>query len=662
MNTTSLPKNQLSRKDFLSKTAAGLAGIAAGTGIAQAAGNSTEQTPSVATAGISGKHDPSGRKVCAIVIGSLRYPVIERLVKEGRMPVIGKMIKEGSWTTELMNYCVNKSHAAVVSAFTGATTGTHRAITILRTKNGDGRPPLTQDLLGKICQSDFIWDAAEAQGKNVIVLNFPDSWPPKIKKGILIGGPSLNVNATLYEGPYERSMGFPVFRYTLAADEIFSTSPDEGWSEMKMVALGQSGAKPVGIRNGYAAQLPLSCVTPEFEILKKPVLWMIVNSKDQQVYIYEDKNWKQPLGKVSAGKWSDRLDMSVSTSRGSEPVAFRVKLLSLNVATREAKLYVSPLGTIRDGRTIPEEGIPELAQLKTFPIAASVVMNRSANLLDTESQRDLLNMSSDWYLDASEVLLKKPFDFFVYHSNDLDWGEHAVNSHYRRGLSREKCIQFVDDLYADVDKQIARLLTMLPDNTDILLMSPHGLICPWDIKGSKGTDQILAEAGLLIRKSTGEIDYGKSIAFSAPEGEGLVNVNPWTPDTPEKALEREKNIQKAMAALSSAIHPETGERIFSVVLPWEAAAPFGLHSEKQADILAMKPALYGGIHGPCYPLTANNENTLKGVVICHGPSIKEGFRETRPVNMEDITPTLAYLMGIKPPIDSEGKVLYRILK
>lgn len=652
------PKLQISRKDFLSKTAAGLAGLAAGNGMVKAAGNNSPLEGSSQTA--SGAADASGKKVCAIVIGSIRYPVIERLIKEGRMPVFEKLMKEGAWTSELLNLCVNKSHAAVVSAFTGATTGTHRAITILRSQNG--KPPLRQDLLGKICQSDFIWDAAEMQGKKVIVLNFPDSWPPKIKKGILIGGPSLNVNATLYEGPYERSMGFPVFRYTLAADEVFSTRPENGWSEMKLVALSQSGAKPAGIRNGYAAQLPLSCVTPEFEIIKKPVLWLIVNGKDQQVSIYEDKNWKQPLGTVKTGQWSDRINMVVSSSRGMESVAFKIKLLSLDVATREAKLYVSPLGTLHDKRTVPAEGIPEFSALKSFPIATSVVMNRSASLLDTESQRELLSMSGDWYLDASEVLLKKPFDLFVYHSNDLDWGEHAVSSHYRRGLSREKCMEFTDDLYADLDKEIERLLSMLPENTEILLISPHGLICPWDIKGSKGTDQVLTEAGLLIRKSNGEVDYDQSLAYAAPEGEGLVNVNPWNTDTPEKALEREKNLQKAMAALSSAIQPETGERIFSVVLPWESAAPFGLHSEKQADILAMKPALYGGIHGPCYPLTANNENTLKGVVICHGPSIKKGFRETRPVNMEDITPTLAYLMGIKPPADSEGKVLYRMLK
>lgn len=651
------PAKQISRKAFLSTTAFGLAGLAAGTGTVRAAEPIMSGLATAPSA--TGQSWSSGRKVCAIVIGSLRYPVIERLVKEGRMPVFGQLMREGAWTSELLNLCLNKSHAAVISALTGATTGTHRAITILRSENG--KPPLRQDLLGKICQSEFLWDAAERQGKRVTVLNFPDSWPSRIRKGILIGGASLNVNATLYEGPYDRSMGYPVFRYTLAADEVFSTTPEKGWSPLKLVPLAQSGAKPSGIRDGLAARLPLSCVTPEYEILEKPVLWMVVNRADQQVSIFEDEEWERPLGTVEVGQWSGRLDLAVSTVRGMVPAAFKVKLLGLNLASSEARLYVSPLGALSDRRTVPAEGIPEFQKLSSFPIATSVVMNRAANLLDPESQRELLQMGVDWYLDASEALLKRPFDLFVWHSNDLDWGEHAIGAHYRRGLSREECVKAVDNLYADLDRQMGRLLAMLPADTNILLMSPHGIICPWDTKGSKSVDQVLAEAGLLVRTSSGEVDYEHSLAYPAPEGEGLVNIRPWLADTPEKAEERERNLQKALAALSSATDSKTGERIFSVVLPWEAAAPFGLHGEKQADIVAMKPALYGGIHGPCYPLTANAENTLKGIVMCRGPAIRRGFREHRPVFMEDIAPTLAHLLDIEPPADSEGKVLHRML-
>lgn len=652
------PISALSRRSFLSKTSISAAGISvAGTVgtlfterlINTEDGREAQKRSSVASG-----------KLFAMAVGTIRMPVIERLVKEGKMPVFAKLLKDGAHTSNLLNLAVNKSHAAMISSFTGATTGTHGASTILYSENG--KPPLRQELLGKVNRSEYLWDAAERQGKKVIVLNFPDTWPTKIKNGIVIGGASLNVNATLYEGPYERSMGFPVFRYALAADEAFSTSGDAGWSGMKLVPLKQSGARPAGIKQGYAAHLPVKCDTPDREILKKPVLWLIIDSKDNLVTIWEDQQWKKPLGNVSAGRWSTRLDMNFSTSGGMVPVAFKMKLLELDINKLSSKLYLSPLGPINDGRVVPEGGVPELASLKSFPISGSVVMNRAANLLDPVSQREILQMSMEWYLDALEVLIKKPFDLFVFHTNDLDWGEHAVSRHFRAGVTRDKCIEISDNLYIDLDKQVGKILSLLPADTTFMLMSPHGLINPWDIKGSKSANEILSEAGLLVKTSSGEIDYEKSAAFPAPEGEGLVNVNPWNPVTPVQAAERQKNLGKACAALATAVDSKTGERVFTVVLPWEDAAPFNLEGPKHADILTLKPALYGGIHGPCWPLTGTGESDLRGMMLFAGPGIKPGVKETRAVYPEDFAPTAACLLDIEPPSDSEGKILHRMLE
>jgi len=271
-------------------------------------------------------------------------------------------------------------------------------------------------------------------------------------------------------------------------------------------------------------------------------------------------------------------------------------------------------------------------------------------------------MGSDWFGDVLRILLRKPFDLFVFQANDLDWGEHAVDHHIKDfGASREACEQFMDGLYEDLDHQVGRIVESLPPDTTLLLMSPHGIVCPWDIKSSKSANEILSEAGLLIRKTNGAIDYEKSRAYSAPEGEGFVNVAPWRPETPGQIAERKMNMAKACTALSSAVDKETGERIFTIVLPWEDAAPFGLHGSRQADIITFKPPAYGGIHGPCYPLTVKGESDLKGMCLFWGPGIRAGANETRPVYCEDFAPTVSHLLGIGPPADSEGKVLYRML-
>lgn len=608
----------------------------------------------------AGANPSNGRgRVFTMLIGSMRLPVIQRLVREGRMPAFARLLREGALGAELLNLCVNKTHAGVISALTGATPGTHRAITILRSTAG--RPPMRQDLLGKICQAEYLWEAAERQGKRVIVFNVPDCWPPKLKRGILIGGASLTINATLYEGPFDRTMGYPTFQYSLAADELFSTEPAQGCTSIQLQPVASSAARQTGVRTGLAARLALSCNTPDRELRAKPVLWLVAPEGDSSALIYEEGRWSAPLARVATGQWSSRLDFSVPVAAGPAAVACRIKLLAYEPGPKHARVYVSPLGMIDDGRVFPAGSVPELSRLRTFPIASSVVMNRAAGLLDPDSQSELLAMSGDWYLDALGALLRRPFDLFAFHTNDLDWGEHAANKHYRNGLSRAECEAFIELLYVDLDRQVGRIMRMLPPDTTLMILSPHGIICPWHVQGGRNAGDILAEAGLMLRTSAGEIDYDRSRAYPAPEGEGLINVTPWQPENVEQEAARLKNLRLACGALSSATHPSTGERVFSLVLPWEEATPFGLHGPRLADIVTFRPAPSGGMHGPCYPLTAAGESTLKGYLIAWGRGIAAGRQETRAIYLEDFAPTAAHLLGIRPPAHSEGRVIHGML-
>jgi hypothetical protein len=303
-----------------------------------------------------------------------------------------------------------------------------------------------------------------------------------------------------------------------------------------------------------------------------------------------------------------------------------------------------------------------LAKLKNFPIATPVFLSvYSAQKLDPDSQRELLAMNGDWYLEALNTLLRRPFDLFVFHHNDVDWAEHAVSIHFRNGVSRETCSRLVEGAYEDLDKLVAGMIAALPAGATLLMMSQHGVVDPWDQRPSPSTASILEKAGLLRNGQDGAIDYDKSIAFPAAEG-GFVNVQPWNPQTAEQKAEREKNLQAALHALSAAVVPATGQRVFTVVLPWEDAAPFGVHGPRQADILALRPAEFGGIHGACYPLTAGGESTLKGWFLFWGPRARAGMRENRPVWPADLAPTAAHLLKIDPPADSTGNVLRRMLR
>ncbi len=601
---------------------------------------------------------PPGR-VFVMGVGSVRLPIIERLAQQERMPAFRRLLAEGAVAPELLNLYANKSHVPWIDAASGVTAGTHRVFGIMKSENG--RPPYQQDLLGVLRQSEYLWEAAERQGKQAILLNWPDSWPSRLKKGIQIGGASLSVNASFYTGPADFYQG-PVHRFALAADELFSTEEMPGHSSMKLVPLEQSGARPAGIREGLGARLELACKDSDRQLTRKPVLWLVVPLGGGSARIYQDGFWAKPVGTVSPGRWSERIDLRVETAEGQVHAALRIKLLSLDAGTARARIYVTPLSAIGDGRVIPEGAAPELAKLKSIPIPTPVFLNvYSAQKLDTDSQRELLAMNGDWYLEALRLLLRRPFDLFVFHTNDVDWAEHAVQTHFRNGVSREVCQRLVEGVYEDLDRLVAGIIAALPPGTTMLMMSQHGVVDPWDQRPSPSTISVLENAGLLTRNSSGAIDYEKSIAFPAAEN-SFVHVQPKRPQNAEQRAEREKNLRATLRALSAAIMPGSGQQLFTIVLPWEEAGPFGLHGPRYADILVLRPAEFGGIHGGCYPLTTGAESTLKGWFLFWGPRARADMRESRPVWPSDLAPTAAHLLGIDAPADSTGSVLRRMLR
>jgi hypothetical protein len=600
---------------------------------------------------------PPGR-VFIIGVGSVRLSVIERLAKQGRMPAFARLLREGATAPELLNLYPNKSHTPWVSAATGAPAGTHRIFSMMRSENG--RPPYQQELIGKLRNAEYLWEAAERQGKVPILLNWPDAWPSRLKKGVQIGGASLSVNGTFYSGSANTYRG-PIHRFALGADEIFSSEPAEGFSRLQVVPLEESSAGPSGVRAGTAVRIELGCPDSDRPIARKPVLWLITPASGGPAEVYEDGKWQKRVATVEPGRWTERIDLQVATGAGPVAAAVRLKLLSFDAANRKAKLYATPVSAIRDGRVAPPNAAPELAGLKSFPIPSPVFLNAySAPRLDPVSQLELLTMNGDWHVDALRLLLRRPFDLFVFHDNDVDWAEHAVSGHARNGFSREESERLIDGAYVDLDRRLAAILANLPPNTTLLLMSQHGIVEPWDMRPGPGVVTILEKVGLLVRNGEA-IDYDKSIAFPAAEA-GLIHVQPKHPATAEQRAERQKNIEATLYALSAARDGAANRRAFTVVLPWDEAAPFGIYGPPEADIVALRPAPTGGIHGACYPLTAPGESTLKGLFLFWGPRARPGMTETRPVWPEDLAPTAAYLLGIEPPADSSGSVLRRMLR
>ena len=144
-------------------------------------------------------------------------------------------------------------------------------------------------------------------------------------------------------------------------------------------------------------------------------------------------------------------------------------------------------------------------------------------------------------------------------------------------------------------------------------------------------------------------------------------------------------IDKLIDLLYEIKDPQTGKRLISIALSNKDADFMGLSGERAGDIiLALNPPYVldnrvrtsgdlfenlktglpdGSIHGQQLPSTDWGEyGTMKSLLIAHGPKIRKGQVLAKRINMVDIAPTIANILGIESPRNSEGRIIQELFE
>jgi len=73
----------------------------------------------------------------------------------------------------------------------------------------------------------------------------------------------------------------------------------------------------------------------------------------------------------------------------------------------------------------------------------------------------------------------------------------------------------------------------------------------------------------------------------------------------------------------------------------------------------------GGNHGPMIPTYETEVSSVMGALVLAGAGVRAGVElpklEQAKVCTTDLAPTLAYLLGVEPPAQNEGRVLQEFL-
>ena len=604
-------------------------------------------------------------KVVVIGFDAPITKTLKRLIEEGVLPNMKRLVDNGVWAENCMVPHPTITPPNWTTLATGAYPGTH-GITCFHLPRKGMRPGLAPECYQAFHSGDvkaeFIWEAAERVGKRAIVLNYPTTWPPRLRNGVQVGGFGLHVTDWRMTREGEPLLGW---RWLInLADHQCVTTED-------LPLADRVELKPC---SGWRAFEDGSILEAEVEVGKyntldmvKPVkLYLAVDTRERVVSGFLDKRDEEPLFTVKAGEWSDRVTLEFETDKGLRRAFFKVKLLELSSDGRRMKLYFTTFCSLQ-GATYPPEVAGELEERVTrgLPLRA---MEDAVTLgwVDYETYFEMLDMENEWLGEAAHYLMStREWDIFYMHAHAPDHTYHLMLNkldHDPDPELRRKLAELERGMYISLDRMVGRILEAAGSEAIVVIASDHGA-CPTE-PGFRWfrINDILEKAGLLKYAGDGRIDWSRTRAFEDRSVYIWVNLKSRWANGIVEDDEYEKVVWEVINALHSYRDPETGKCPFAFILRRDEAKLLGLRGDTVGDVVFGFYAEAPGEHGRHIASSEYSIGSMKGLLIMSGPGVKRGVKLERVVNIVDVVPTLCYLARLPVPEHCEGAVIYQALE
>ncbi len=633
-----------------------------------------------------------------MLIFGMDGPVAPRLLeycREGKLPALAKIIEKGVLARNAMVPLPTSTPANWTSIATGAWPSTHGVTDYNVHKSGDPLDRAHLAFYSGDVGSEYVWNAIARAGKKSVVVNYVTTWPPVVNDGIQIGGGGCDINQWLYPAlvsddrtakPTGKEEGAAVLRL----DEAGVGMGEAGPGVWAMLSLGglfctdsfqPESSAPVRIapreaegwtnsppaKSALEAELSLRPAKAWYRIT--PPTWhMLVLDTQGDGYdtllICESKDAASPLAELKVGRWSPVVTREFQTEAGPKRCSFALKLLELSSDARDLRLYHSSICAL-DGWSHPESVAAEIGSEMGLPNPDSGFFGFDQGWFDTDTLFEEIEMQRRWYADACAYLMKsKPWDLFImrYHLPDTAW--HSISSMMDPASAKDEaerkrhqavelgiyqaCNRLAADLFACADEE-ETLLVVISDHG----AKPSGL-------PDFNANEVLEDAGLLVRNDGGEVDWSKTRAAARPTVWIYVNLEGREPDGVVKTGDEYRRVQdQIIEALTSYVEPTSGRKPVLFALRKEDARFLNIYGDHVGDVVYALAESHGSQHGPFLPSAEWHGGALRGTFALSGPGIRRGVEIERNVWCVDLVPTVCHLTGWPVPRDAEGAVIFQ---
>jgi predicted AlkP superfamily phosphohydrolase/phosphomutase len=573
----------------------------------------------------AGAPQSAARRVVFISFDSGTDWIADKLIAEGKAPALAAMAEDGARADSMISVIPSLTAVAHASLWTGAPPRVHGATdnrmlrtptaehTILETRSG---------YLSDVLRAEPIWETAARHGKRVFVMQATQGFPFTRKY------PSLVTQFDVYANELMRS----AVRTLTLEQKLTPFTVGE-----TTLAVGPHGPDSVTLVAGETSVI--LAVGGRFS----PPVQVRVEGRD---------------GLVRFGLLAyDAAARQVTLTHGDV-----TELVSTDSAARAALLDEA-------GISFGESGTPHY---QNGSFGKSIAEGG-----DGTAERNLVRttlVNQEYFDGILRYASRQSWDLLVMYVPNMDIAGHALvgmldpDAPGHDPAVAARVWPYYEQIFkACVDDYIAELRRRLPDAT-LVVGADHG------VEGNLRMwypNVALRAAGLLATTDKGQIDLSRTrAAFLHSPGGIFINSAKYrsgiVPDADRVAVKA-----AARKALLSARDPDTGAPLVRAVFDTELdGAGLGVGGEVAPDLYFDSTPGYGasaqanraeltrsiapvgaGAHGP-FPW----RRRLQGIFYAAGPGVRPGA-QLGIVRQVDAAPTVAKLLGIPPPAQSEGRAL-----
>jgi len=647
--------------------------------------------------------DPVKRKVLLIGMDGLMPEQIERYRDD--IPELAAFLDRGFFSAAHSSpYTCTATNWPTIA--TGAWVGTHGCTSFNAHLPGMELGETTATFNSHLCQAEYFWHAAERQGKRCILLNYPCAFPKLLDNGVVIGGDGLHSEA-----------------WTVRWPDLLQSHPDETWNNRMMapnrIVIDTPGAwqnlpediTPLsegvaamahGARFAWDAAGIRACEDEEAddEAAERRYLLVYRRGEKLELLMATSRDAAEPIAVMQPGQWSGW----VRERFGGRECMRQYKLLELSPDGRRIAIY----GTM--AAACEGWGYPAGIEADVIAHAGGYVEGlelEGCGLLRTGNFGpmclEIMELQAQWMSDcAAHLDATQEWDamFVQYHGpdgvshaflGDLESPDEGERNHADH-LLRET----VRILFKMADRMVR---SCADENTVVCIVSDHGNLPKTHVDLP---DVMLHRNGWLQIKRFDErghpvIDKKHSKACAGAHGVWLNVRGREKYGCVEPGEEYEQLRTEIIQALLAVRNPETGECPFALVGRREDFAGMGMHGERIEDIVffpkpysfhmsdmnlfhthqvfyesgretislteAIEYGLIWNLNAVHWglPEASAGYASNRPVFMLSGPGVRIHARGDRRVNLVDVAPTLAHVLGIEPPAQCEGRIVREAL-